>query len=874
MLGLAASVSAQTDDPVLASFREDVEIVLDEFCYDCHGYGSDKGGVVLDGFANDAEILDHELWLRALNNIRKGLMPPSDEHQPSGDQREAIVSWIKEKAFQLDPSNPDPGRITVRRLNRVEYRNTIRELMGTEFDALVEFPADDTGHGFDNIADVLTISPMLLEKYLDAAQKIVAGAVPTEPLVVNEQPVLGKDFKSTVDVAEIEEIATGDIVANAAVAAAEGEATKPDAEIWQAGTVEDEALDLLYYQPASVASSITLEHDGDYQLILDLRAVERYVDNQFDLNKARVVFKADGEVLFDEEFVREGSKGFTYEFDRHLTAGTHDLLFEIHPILPAQPQLRQLRLRINEVLVRGPLAPEYWVTPEKYSRYFPRPVPEAETDRDAYRHELLSDFAFRAFRRPVDASTIDRLAGLAKQVSAGQNSTFEKGVAQAMVAVLASPRFLFREEDVELPPAGAQYALVDEFSLASRLSYFFWSTMPDQELFDLAAAGELRENLGAQVKRMLDDERSSELVANFTGQWLQARDVIDAPISDFAVFLRDKPDPTLVQARATFEELRQIRRENRTEEQQARIQEARNAFRAFFRQPRPRLTGGVRRAMKRETEMYFDHILREDRDVIELIESNYTFLNEELANHYGMEGVDVTGEEMRKVILPEGSERGGVLTQGTVLTVTSNPTRTSPVKRGVFILDNIVGAPPPPPPPNIPALEDVASAEELQEMSLRETLELHASKRMCASCHMRMDPLGLALENFNAMGAFRTEEMGKPIEPEGVLITGEEFTNVQELKRVLATEHREDFLHTLAEKLLTYALGRAMEYYDVETLDQIVHKLDAADGRLSALITGIVESAPFQKSRLTESQLARIRAESSEDTGRIAQTHP
>lgn len=868
MLGVGAavpgSIAAKTGpDAVLTSFRDQIELTMDEFCYDCHGYGGDKGGVVLDGWESDDDLLDHELWLRVLRNVRSGIMPPADEAQLDPEQKEAIIHWIKEKAFQLDPLQPDPGRVTVRRLNRVEYRNTIRDLIGVDYDTAIEFPADDTGHGFDNIADVLTISPMLLEKYLDAAQAIIDEAMPSQPLVVAERALPGKRFESTVAIVEPP-------TPTAVVEGEEAPAPPPSSEVWQAGELAGDARDLLYYSPASLRATHTAEHAGNYEVVLNFRALERYVDNQFDLNKCRIVLKVDGEELLAKEMVREGyGREFSYTFPQQWEAGEHEFLVEIHPLEPAVEQIRQLRIRLDDVVVRGPMAPEHWVPPANYAERFPRPVPESVAERREYARELLTDFTFRAFRRPVGPSTIDRLVDVAIHVSEQPESTFEAGISQAMVAVLASPRFLFREEEAMAAAEGEKYPLVDEYALASRLSYFLWSTMPDQELFNLAEKGALRAHLPEQVKRMLADERSEEFVNNFTGQWLQARDIPNVNISSFVVFLRENPDPEVAKARETFVRLRRIEEEDRTEEQAAELAEARQTFFAFFRQPKPDLNGDVRWAMKRETEMYFDHILREDRSLLELIDSDYTFLNEELAAHYEIPTDDIKGAKMRKVMLPPDSPRGGVLTQGTVLAVTSNPTRTSPVKRGVFILDNILGTPPPPPPPNIPALEDVASEEELAKLSLRETLALHASNKMCASCHSRMDPLGLALENFNAMGRWRDAEMGKPIEPDGELITGQKFSNVQELKQILLTDHREQFLHTLTEKMLTYALGRGMEYYDTETLDQLVAQVEAADARPSALIMGIIESAAFQKTRPPETLLSSTPDESIEETDRL-----
>lgn len=860
---------AHAQDELLDSFRRDAEPVLDLYCMDCHGYGSSKGGVVLDEWASDDELRDHELWLRVLKNVRGGIMPPPDEIQLEDEEREAIVQWIKAKAFELDAENPDPGRVTVRRLNRVEYSNTIEDLIGIEYDAAAEFPADDTGHGFDNIADVLTISPMLLEKYLDAAQAIVDEAVPTRSRQVEQRWLSGSKFKSVVEVTpelEIKEEEDEFVIPR----------PSPAKEVWQTGEVRGSELDLVYYSPAAVALTREVAVEGDYEVELNLRAVERYVDNQFDLNKCMLVFKIDGVAVLEKEMVREGWRNFTYTFPQSLGAGEHEFLVEITPLEPAVEQIRDLRVRLNNVTVRGPMAEEYWVPPSNYTDFFPRPVPGEAKGRRAYAAELMQGFADRAFRRPVDSYTIDRLVDVVENVAALPDSSFEAGVAQAMVAVLASPRFLFREEEAEPLRTGERFPLVDEYALASRLSYFFWSTMPDKELFGLAKAGLLRDNLSVQVKRMLDHPKSAQFVENFTGQWLQARDIEAVQISESSVFLREHPDPAVSAAESTYRRISRIREADRTPEQIAELAEARTAFIAFYRLPKPKFEDELREAMRLETELYFEHILREDRDLLELLDSDYTFLNEELAQHYGIDHVEILGEEMRKVILPAGSPRGGVLTQGTVLAVTSNPTRTSPVKRGVFILDHILGTPPPPPPPNIPSLEDAADPDELLKLSLRENLALHASDPLCSSCHMRMDPLGLALENFNAMGQWRDAEMGKPIEPEGELISGERFATIQELKSILATNHREQFLHTLAEKMLIYALGRGMEYYDTETLDQLVARLAADGARPSNLIHGIVESAAFQRTRVRASSLSQTTpATRADDSGeRVVQVLP
>ena len=668
-LGSALAESA----PDAAEFRAHIRPILETYCFDCHADGANKGNVAFDELKSDQAILNNqELWWKALKNLRAGMMPPAKKPHPSPEQQQEITHWIKSAVFRVDPRNPDPGRVTLRRLNRAEYHNTIRDLMGVEYDTQGEFPPDDTGFGFDTIADVLTISPMLLEKYMIAAQKIVAQAVPD---------------------------------------------------------------------------------------------------------------KID------------------------------------------------------------------WAKSGKYSRFFPRKVPAESKERRLYAHEILENFARKAFRRPVDAATVSRLTSLAEDVYTEPGKTFEAGIGQAMVAVISSPRFLFREETSEANAGQHGYALVDEYALASRLSYFLWSSMPDEELTRLASEGHLRRNLPAQLERMLADKRSKQFVRNFTGQWLRARDIDNVQIDSRAVLQRERgADPEMERQRRRYHELEDKGEEQLTKEEKEEYANLKATFfKRFGRALRPSLTSELRTSMREETEAVFNYVLQDDRSLLELIDSDYTFLNERLAHQYGI--TNVTGNNMRRVVLPPDSPRGGVLTEGTVLVVTSNPTRTSPVKRGLFILDNILGTPPPPPPANIPPLEDAAKGVAGHDPTLRETLAAHRANALCASCHNRMDPLGLAMENFNALGLWRTNELKQPIDAAGTLLTGEKFSSFTELKHILAQKHAEDFYRTLTEKMLTYALGRGLDYYDVETVDQIVSRIEKSNGRPSALLSGIVESAPFQKCR-------------------------
>lgn len=802
----------------LPDFTREVQPLLNEFCSDCHADGMNKGNVAFDELPTDGPVPGSpELWLAVLKNLRAGIMPPSRKPQPTAEQKKLLETWIKRGAFELDPQNPDPGRVTVRRLNRVEYRNTIRDLVGVDYRTDEEFPADDTGHGFDNLADVLTLSPLLLEKYLAAARVIVEQAVPQVPWVPAERVLAGQSFRK------------------------------------EAGSGSEDSRSLSYYEEARVTNAVEVSKAGRYQLLLNLTASERFVDNVFDYNRCRLRFTVDGQEVLEKEFGREGGRTFRFEFDRDWDPGEHVLAFELTPLTPEEKQVRSLALRLNSVTLRGPLEREEWVRPQNYERFFPRDTPDDPAERRAYAAEILSSFARQAYRRPVGAETVDRLLQLAEGTYQQPGKTFEAGISQAMVAVLASPRFLFREELLEPSEGRERDSYLDQHALAARLSYFLWSSMPDAELFRLADEGRLRENLSAQLQRLLADSKSAAFIQNFTGQWLQARDIDSVTIDSRSVLQREEmPDPDQDRKRSRFRELRNRDSATLSAEETEELNQLRTELFRSFSRPRAELTGDLRRAMRRETEMTFEHVIREDRSVRELIDSDYTFLNEVLARHYGLTNLTVTGGEMQKVTLPPDSPRGGVLTQGTVLAVTSNPTRTSPVKRGVFILDNILGTPPPPPPPDIPALEDAGKQITDRTPTLRETLELHRAKAVCSSCHDRMDPLGLALENFNAMGMWREQERGTPVDVTGRLITGEAFTNIRELKRILANERQRDFYYCLTEKLLTYALGRGLDHRDVETLDQLVERLEAADGRPSALLQGIVESAAFQKRRNPE----------------------
>ena len=667
----AVPVTGRAETDYAAQFEREILPILEDHCYQCHGDGEEKGKVCFDSFSSTSELMKQsQLWMHALKNIRSGTMPPAKKDRLPAADLLKLEEWIKRGTLQLDPHRPDPGRVTLRRLNRIEYRNTIRDLMGIDFHADEEFPADDTGYGFDNIGDVLSTSSLLLEKYMQAAEVIVARSG----------------------------------------------------------------------------------------------------------NDARI-------------------------FTRH-------------------------------------------------------EVPQDAAERTKYAEEILRCFATRAFRRPVDEPTVLRLTALAMESAALPDGSFEKGITRALTAVLASSRFLFRIEDV-LPESDPQaHPLLDEYALASRLSYFLWSTMPDETLSQLAKKGELRTNLATQIDRMIQDDRCDELIKNFTGQWLQSRDVDGVSIDAHSVLSRDLGQQKDLGTHADrFHQLAHEIAEAEMAQDLAKgatLIAERSKLAKIFGITGERFEFGspLRTAMRREAELLFGDLLRHDGSVLRLVENDSTFLNQRLATHYGIPGVE--GEKMRLVKLPPDSPRGGVLTMGSVLTVTSNPTRTSPVKRGLFVLSNILGTPPPPPPPDIPSLEASGKTHDGTDRPLREALAMHRENPQCASCHDRMDPLGLTMENFNAVGSWRDHELGQPIRGEiGKLTTGETFASVSELKHLLVTARRGDYYRCLTEKMLTYALGRGPEPYDITTVDHIVSDLEKSGGKFSTLIRGIIDSAPFQKRHRT-----------------------
>jgi mono/diheme cytochrome c family protein len=596
--------AADPPSPADLPFSTTVAPILKQYCIDCHGGSDPEAKLALDKYRESGNVQqDFEVWEKVLRMLTAREMPPADAKQLKPEEVSLLLQGVEAELGRFDCTAPSrAGRVTIRRLNRAEYTNTIRDLVGIDFKPADDFPSDDVGEGFDNIGDVLSIPPLLLEKYLDAAEAIVDKAF------------------------------------------------------------ADEAV------------------------------------------RKRIVLVQSGENI-----------GRT----------------------------------------------------------------------DAARQNLRA-FATRAFRRPVSDEEIERLIALVR-LARDNGGSEEDALKIGLQAILASPHFLFR---VELDPQNAEDGAraLSDYEIASRLSYFLWSSMPDEELFNLARDGKLRDKavLAAQVKRMLGDPKAEALVKNFAGQWLQLRDIADAT-----------PAPERF----------------------------------------PQFDEPLRAAMQRETELFFETIIREDRSILEFLNADFTFVNERLAKHYGIEGV--RGGEFRRVSLPAG--RRGVLTHASILVITSNPSRTSPVKRGKWIMENILGTPPPPPPPGVPLLDE--NAETLG--SLRERMEQHRADETCAVCHRQMDTLGFGLENFDAIGAWRERDGRFEIDPSGSLPGGIEFDTAGEMMQALAGAKKDDFCRCLASKLFTYAVGRGLETEDRCAVNAVIEHAAENDYRFGALVAAIVTSRPF-----------------------------
>ena len=757
--------------------------LLDRYCVTCHNDALRTAGLALDTL-DLARVGDHPgVWEQVVGKLRAGMMPPAGRRRPDGEASGRLVAYLETELDRAAAANPDPGRsAALRRLNATEYRNALRDLLDLDVDVAALLPADDSSAGFDNVS-LGGLDPGRFERYLAAARKIArlaVGAPVRSP--VADTFIVPSDLNQMV---HIEGMPFG---------------TRGGAEFDYNFPVDAE-----YELRVELGKSWNTNRIGglrephDVAILLDGAPVEVLTvspparrpaatqslyqgdDRPADADLFVRVPVAAGPHVVGAAFVSQGA-GLV---ERH-----RQPFLKVHITVGGDQRTQP---NVYAIMVTGPFdATGPGDTPSRRRIFTCRPAEDAAPAAErACAAEILGTLARRAYRRPATGADVDLLLGFYEDGRA--DGGFEPGIEMALRRLLVSPEFLLR---VERDPAGADGPYrVSDLELASRLSFFLWSSLPDDELIEAAARGALRDPavLEAQVRRMLADERSRSLVTSFAAQWLYLRN-LPAVSPDFIVF----PD---------FDET-------------------------------------LRRALRQETELFFESVLREDRSALDLITADYTFVNERLARHYGMPGV--AGSHFRRVPLPPGSPRGGLLGHGSILAVTGYATRTSPVVRGKWVLENLLGTPPPPPPPNVPPLNEEKSAAAL---SMRERMEEHRRNPTCAACHALMDPVGLSLENFDAIGRWRTLTAGlAPIDASGGLPDGTTFDGVAGLRQAVV-DRSDQFVRTLADKLLTYALGRATEYYDAPAVRAVERAAAAGGYRFSDLVLGIVRSTPFQMRR-------------------------
>lgn len=711
-----------------STYQTDVLPFLKAHCYSCHSGAKVKADLSFDKYTDDASVAaDRKVWEGVRHMLKAREMPPPNRPQPKPAEVEAVTAALQALFDRADATaKPNAGRVTIRRLNRTEYNNTIRDLVGVDFKPADDFPADDVGYGFDNIGDVLTVSPLLLEKYLAAAESILDQAI-----VIKDTP---KPTKRTFGT-----LRTG-------------------------------------HTTAATELGKTLSFDeGAHTIRLKVAA---------ENGPVRAMVRAAGTDVKEIEVSASPDKPATVEVSVPLKPGTGRVgVSFLNPSDAGAAKPRVLHLKAVEV--EGPFDPPPLTYPAAHVRLMAHK--DGLAPREAAR-EIVTRFAAHAYRRPVKPDEVERCLAL-YDAAEKKGQRFELRVRAALYRVLVSPHFLFRVElDPAGLPAGTTY-LIGEYELASRLSYFLWNSMPDDELFALASKGQLRANLEAQVRRMVRDPKSQSFLHGFAEQWLTLRKL------DLA-----SPDPKLF----------------------------------------PNFTPSLRHAMARESLLFFEALVREDRRIPDLLDADFTYVNEELARHYGIAGVK--GKEFVRVKVP--ANRGGVLTHASILTLASNATRTAPVKRGKFVLEQLLNTPPPPPPPelDIPELED----QKQLKGTLRQQMEQHRANPTCASCHQRMDPIGFAFENFDAVGMWRDKDGEAAIDASGVLPDGRTFSGPDGLKKLLRAD-KDAFVRCVAEKMLTYALGRGVEAYDRPAMTAITRAVAADGDRFSTLLLAIVNSDPFQK---------------------------
>lgn len=744
-------------------YGQPAQVLLSTYCQGCHSETNRSGGVSVQGLKADAVGEAGMTWEKILRKVRTGEMPPQGLPKPKDADRAQFVGWLEGELDRLALVKRNPGTPLVHRLNRVEYSNAIRDLLGLRVnDHAASLPSDDAGYGFDNIGSVLTVSPLLMEKYMSTARRVSRLAVGT---------------------------------------------VKVSAAIERFNPGRGPALDASDELPLNLRGGLLLHYhfpvDAEYSFLIRVRG-----NAPANASAPKLDIRIDGQRVMLHDVVidpnEEAQITRNVELRLPIKAGAHaigaaflteTLKQETGVVTRGRggaPPPNATGNSVEYLQIGGPFNPTGPGETESRKRIFVCRPKAGEAETPCARR-IMTGLARRAYRRPVTAADITPLMNLFA-IGRKDGGSFDHGIETAVRGMLMSPNFLFRTERDSIQLAPGTSHRVTDLELASRLSFFLWSSIPDEELLQLAEQGRLRAGMAAQVRRMLADERAKSLVENFAGQWLQLRNIPSW-----------RPDPEKF----------------------------------------PQFDEPLRAAMKAETEQFFEYIVREDRSVLDFINADYSFVNERLARHYGMK--DVKGTYFRKVAV-NPAERGGVITHAGVLMVSSYPTRTSPVLRGKWVLENILATPPPPPPPNVPDLK--ASAANSAK-DLRAALEQHRANPACASCHSRLDAMGFSLENFDAVGKFRAVEDGVKVDASGSMPGGINFEGPAGLRDMLMSR-KEYFLECISEKMLTFALGRGLEHYDLPVVRQIRRDTTAKEFRFSELVLAVVNSVPFQMRRTPE----------------------
>ncbi|MDP9171114.1 MAG: DUF1592 domain-containing protein, partial [Acidobacteriota bacterium] len=763
------------------------EALVKQYCAGCHNNKLKTAGVSLEGLNLSKVADDAAVWEKVLRKVSAGQMPPAGLPHPDAATSKAFTGYLETELDRAAAAHPNPGHPTIHRLNRTEYSNAIRDLLALDINPGSKLPPDDSGYGFDNIGDVLSISPVLIERYVSVGRNISRLAVGDT------------DVKPEINVfTPLKEL-------------------RPAAGRGGARLARNERIsdDLPFDTEGGLSIPYTFPVDAEYTFKIKMppgqaaaqgdtvvppsNVLELKIPVKAGVHQVAVTFARSGampEILPALPAGRNGGAGGGRGGAGTPPPATH-MDFRIDGVrmkLYDVPE-GQNGPNFTELSIAGPyniLGPGD--SPSRQKIFVCKPASAKEEEACAAR--ILTNLGRRAYRRPFTAADLKPL--MAFYDTGRKEGSFDHGIEMALRAVLVSPDFLFRIERDPIRAAPGSVQRVNDYEMASRLSFFLWSSIPDDELLGLAEKGRLKDPkvVSQQVARMLDDPKSKALVNNFAGQYLYLRNLAS-----------QKPDPDEY----------------------------------------PDFDNNLRTSFEKETQLFFNAILRENRPVTELLDAKFTFVNQRLAEFYGIP--DVYGSQFRRVALTDPN-RGGILGQGSLLTVTSYPNRTSVVQRGKWVLENLLGTPPPPPPPNVPSLDPHGKDGRI---SMRQAMEAHRANPVCASCHSRMDPIGFSLENYNGIGAWRAKDNGADIDASGKLPDGTTFTGPAGLKQLLLTQHRDEFISTFTDKLMTYALGRGLEPYDRPALRSVIRDAEKQNMTIPALIESIVNSPQFTMRRARES---------------------